>query len=131
MYLNSFISAIIAIFLPSLKVVVILLSSSTINSHLFQNRCCTLVLYASCFCMGKKENPPELGTGSIYSSASLTGIDQTRNKPTCLFMPSIFSLIFVVSFSRVCSPPISDVVAYVIPMKSSDSLSDNLSQIDG
>src|SRR5215813_3726654 len=53
--------------------------SSTINI-LFQNRCCSLVrvLYASCFCMSKKENYPDPGTAAIIcSSACLTGIDQT------------------------------------------------------
>src|SRR5215467_8931181 len=47
--------------IAALKVVVISGSSSTINI-LFQNRCCSLVrvLYASCFCVSKKKNPPEL-----------------------------------------------------------------------
>src|SRR5262249_25107155 len=47
--------------IAALKVVVISTLSSTINI-LFQNRCCSLVrvLYASCFCVSKKENPPEL-----------------------------------------------------------------------
>src|SRR5215469_820275 len=63
--------------IAALKVVVISLSSSTIKI-LFQNRCCSLVrvLYTSCFCMSKKENPPDPGTTIVCSSACLTGIDQ-------------------------------------------------------
>src|SRR5215469_12914165 len=62
--------------IAALKVAVISTLSSTIKI-LLQNRCCSLVrvLYASFFCMSKKENPPELGTALTCSSAGcLTGI---------------------------------------------------------